>query len=128
MAFHAAFLQNGGDVLRVSDLAALRLVPDPADETAWSFRRFLAYLFAAQQFVEGLNQVAMRGPGPREADAVLVVDAAPVADHAVFIEHEHLGRAQRPELVGQHVSHIFQNWEGDVVDRGIVINGARGVL
>src|SRR5207245_10008822 len=127
-AFHAAFLQNGRDVPGVGNFAALPLLPDPADETARRLRRLLAYFLAAQQRIERLDQLALHRLGPREADAVLVVDASPVANHALLIEHKDLRRAQGAELIGDHVAHIFKNGEGDAVHPGIAINGRDGLL
>ena len=44
-------------------------------------------------------------------EAVLIVDAAPVADHVVLVEQEDFRRADRAELVGHDVVVVLQHRE-----------------
>ncbi len=76
--------------------------------------------FARQQLVQGDGQVAALRLGALVGDAFalkaeLVVDAAPIANDAVGVEHEYLGRADRAELVGDHVADVLDEGKLDLV-------------
>ncbi len=92
MAFDTAMLEDRGNVLAIGHRTLPGLSWYAADETAGGWCRGLADRLAGQQFFQGQGQVPAADLRPAIADTVLVIDPAPVANHAVAVEHEDLGR------------------------------------
>ena len=119
MTFHTPLLEDAGDAIGIGDRRACLGLPRPADEAAHGVCPRRGHGLAVQQLVERLGQVVPPGLFPDKPHAILVVDAARVADHAVSIEHEHLGRAGGSELVRHSVSGVFQDRKIDAVRPGV---------
>src|ERR1051325_9814214 len=95
VALLAVLLEDARDVFGVGDLAVFFRLADPADQAARYRRRRAADGLAGQDLVQGQGQVAARRLRPGHVDAELVVDASLVADLALAVQDEHLGRAPR---------------------------------
>ena len=90
VTFDAALLEDAGDLLRVRDLGVGLGLADTADQAADRVRAQAGDRLAGEQLVERLGQVLRLGFPALHADAVLVVDPAAIADHAL------VHRARRP--------------------------------
>jgi hypothetical protein len=53
--------------------------------------------------------------GSADADGVLIVDASVVADDAVVVEQENLGRALGTKAVGETIPDVLKKWEAKSV-------------
>ena len=60
-------------------------------------------VLAGEELIDGVGEILRLGLGARDADGVLIVDGAVVADCAMFVEQEHFGRARGAELIGDFV-------------------------
>src|SRR5581483_2644334 len=89
-----------GDVLRVGHLAGGAGAGGAVDDAAGDLGAGRAHGLAGEQLVERLPQVAAGRRLAAEADAVLVVDPAVVADRPAGVEEEDLGGPLRPERGG----------------------------
>ena len=119
VAFDATFLQQRGDVIRISHRAVRLRREDTADKAAFGFRDRLGDFLPGEQFVDGFPQIASCRLVADDANAVLVVNAAPITDDAILIENEHFRRAHGVHFVGDFVAQIFKNGEIDLVNARI---------
>src|SRR5437764_387189 len=99
MAADAAILKNRRDVLGIGNIAVPGFLTHPPDVASFSLRHRVRHLFPGQQFIKRSGEVALRRPGARETDAVLIIDAPAVAYQALFIEDENLWRPHGADLV-----------------------------
>jgi hypothetical protein len=119
VAFDAVVLQDAGDVFGVGDLAIVPGRADAADETTGGLGDGLAYFPAGEKFIEGDFEVVAFWFALPVVDAVLVVDAAPVADGAGLVEDEDFGSPHGSHLVGDLVAEILEDGEVDLVQAGV---------
>ena len=109
VAFDASIPEDVGDAVGIGDRRACLGLPHPADEAADGVRSRHGHALSGEEFVQGVGQLIPPGLLPDIAHAVLVVDAARITNHAVAIEHEHLGRAGGAELVRHPVPGVFED-------------------
>src|SRR3954469_6781540 len=103
MAFDAALVEERRDVFGISYSAGGRLLAYAADQAADRFSLGDGDWFSGQQLIEGRFQFGVLRLVFDIADAPLIVDAAAIADGAVAIEDENLGRSLGRELIGDFV-------------------------
>jgi hypothetical protein len=77
---------------------------------------------------QSIDQLALLRGGRLHADAILVVDAAPVADAPLFIEDERLGAAFRAEPLDGDSAGVSQHGERHAVQARIAREVARRLL
>ena len=106
-------------MLRVGDGAIGLRLDGASDRTAGHRRQRLRDRLAGEDFIERLGEIATPGGRPREADAVLIVDASLVQNLARAVEDERFRRAVRAELIGDDIGDVLQHGEGDAVFPGM---------
>src|SRR5262245_31913368 len=107
MAADAMRVEDGRDVLGVGYVAGRRLVAETANVAADRVRYGLRHGLAGDDFVDGIDQIGRRLFAAGIADAELIVDSSPIADHPVFVEDECLRCADSAELVRHTVTGIL---------------------
>ena len=117
VAEHAIGVHDAGDLPGVGDVAVGHRLQVAANQTAGRLGLARGHRVAGQHRVERLDQIAI---GWRRflivldrLEAVLVVDAAAIADHAAGVEHDHFGRALGAHRVGHDLVQILENREFD---------------
>src|SRR5262249_32690136 len=115
VALLAVVLEDARHLLRVSHLAGLLRLYPARRQAPPRLRGRRRDRLAGEDFAQRLGEVAARRLCPREADAVLVVDAAAVAHLALAVEDERFRRPLRLELVGDDVAGVLQDGEGQLV-------------
>ena len=86
---------------------------DAADDAAFGLGRRNAHRLAGQDFIDGNRQVAplelRLGESDAGAERVLIVDPPLIANHALPVDDEGLGRAGRPEFVGDPIAQVLED-------------------
>ena len=113
VALDAMLVKNPSDILRERHRSRRGRFVNAADETAHRRCCGLTDRLACQHFVECPGKVVLRRLGTRDADIVLIVDPASIADLALGVENENFGRALDSQLIGQDIIDIFQDGEFD---------------
>ena len=124
----APLLENVDDAVGIGDRRIRLGRPHPTDQAAHGVCPRRGHALAGQQLVERLGQLVPPRLFPDKAHAVLVVDAARIADRAVAIEHEHLGRAGGAELIRHAVAGILEDGKLDAVRPGVGGDFREGVV
>src|SRR5436190_19081986 len=114
MARHAALMQDGGYVLGIGYIARRSCPLNTAYEAANRRLSWLTDISAREQVVQGIANEVSRGGRTGIADAVLIIDPAPVADDPVGIDDKHLGGPLRAALIGDGVAGVLQNGKVDI--------------
>ncbi len=86
MAFDAMLIHDPSNLVGVGDITGLLLVMNATDKATNCPRDGFFDGLCRQQFVDGKGEVLLIDFGSRGADAVLIVDGAPIADHTISVE------------------------------------------
>src|SRR5262249_6350779 len=113
MALDAALVEDRRDVLAVSDRAVRLGSAGPADKTAGRFDVPLGHGLAIEHFLDRINKVRRAWLVELEADAVLIVDAAPVTSYALAIEQVDRRRTLSAELICDLVAGVLEQRKTD---------------
>ena len=113
VALDAVLVKNPSDILRKRHRPRRRRLVNAADETAHCRCRGLTDRLACQQFVECPGKVILRRLRTRNADVVLIVDPASIADRPLGVQDENFRRALDSQLIGQDIIDVFQDGELD---------------
>src|SRR5262249_53338865 len=124
----AVLLQDGSDVLRIGYRAFFGRRLDSADETTRRLCEWLAHRFACQKFLESNCQIPAGRLDAREANTILVIDAAPIANHLLVVEDKNLRGAHGSELIRHDIAYVLENRERDPAAFGILGDGRNRVL
>src|SRR5262245_47187898 len=92
MAFLAAFLKNGGDLLCIGNLSGSARLCRPLDEATGYFRARRCNRFACKQSVEGVLELSLRRLVTAKVEAVLVIYSTAITNYTFCIEQDHLRR------------------------------------
>ena len=115
MTFEATPLKNPHDLVRVGDLGLLVLLSDSTNEASRCRGDGRRDRLARQQLFQRASQVVLLRFVADVPDAILVVDPSPIADAAVSIDHKHLRRPLRPQLVRHPIADVFEDGKVDLV-------------
>ena len=124
----AMLLQNAADVPGIGDGSFLPGWSHAIDDTARHRGSGNCDRLALEQFLDGLGQITAGRLVPLDSYAVLIVDAALVANDTSAIEQNRFGRPAGSELVRDFVAQVVQHREGDLMFPGMGGDTLRRVL